>query len=161
MLLHEAMGSSFRERVKIYATDIDEDALNHARPPSYTERETRGQPESYRAGLRITGSPRVGLAGQQFPATPGYHPAAYLRGVRMECAHRDLQGAEPGDASAWQHLLLSGASPILVVSPLITGADSARIRARRYVAELCSRAVSVGSRPVEMSRCATSPILLW
>src|SRR6476659_10175499 len=74
MLLHEAMGSSFRERVKIYATDIDEDALNHARPPSYTERETRGQPESYRAGLRITGSPRVGLAGQQFPATPGYHP---------------------------------------------------------------------------------------
>ena len=64
-------------------------------------------------------------------------------------------------ASAWQHWLLSGASPILVVSPLITGADSARIRARRYVAELCSRAVSVGSRPVEMSRCATSPILLW
>jgi hypothetical protein len=63
--------------------------------------------------------------------------------------------------SAWQHWLLSGASPILVVSPLITGADSARIRARRYVAELCSRAVSVGSRPVEMSRCATSPILLW
>jgi two-component system CheB/CheR fusion protein len=28
MLLHEEMGSSFRERVKIYATDVDEDALN-------------------------------------------------------------------------------------------------------------------------------------
>jgi two-component system CheB/CheR fusion protein len=48
MLLHEEMGSSFRERVKIYATDIDEDALNYARQASYTERETRGLPESYR-----------------------------------------------------------------------------------------------------------------
>ena len=48
MLLHEEMGSSFRERVKIYATDVDEDALNCARQASYTERETRGLPESYR-----------------------------------------------------------------------------------------------------------------
>jgi len=48
MLLHEEMGSSFRERVKIYATDIDEDALNHARQASYTEREIRGLPDSYR-----------------------------------------------------------------------------------------------------------------
>jgi two-component system, chemotaxis family, CheB/CheR fusion protein len=48
MLLHEEMGSSFRERVKIYATDIDDDALNYARQASYTERETRGLPESYR-----------------------------------------------------------------------------------------------------------------
>jgi two-component system, chemotaxis family, CheB/CheR fusion protein len=48
MLLHEKLGSSFRERVKIYATDVDEDALNHARQASYTERETRGLPESYR-----------------------------------------------------------------------------------------------------------------
>jgi AraC-like DNA-binding protein len=35
-------------------------------------------------------------------------PLAYLRGVRMERAHRDLQGAEPGDGVAWQHWLLSG-----------------------------------------------------
>jgi two-component system, chemotaxis family, CheB/CheR fusion protein len=48
MLLHEAMGSSFRERVKIYATDIDPDALNYARQASYAERETQGLPESYR-----------------------------------------------------------------------------------------------------------------
>ena len=49
MLLHEEMGSSFRERVKIYATDIDEDALNYARQASYIERETRGlTPDSYR-----------------------------------------------------------------------------------------------------------------
>src|SRR5215212_6968982 len=48
MLLHEAMGSSFRERAKIYATDIDADALNYARQASYAERETQGLPESYR-----------------------------------------------------------------------------------------------------------------
>jgi two-component system CheB/CheR fusion protein len=48
MLLHEEMGSSFRERVKIYATDIDEDALNNARQASYTEREMRGLSDSYR-----------------------------------------------------------------------------------------------------------------
>jgi two-component system CheB/CheR fusion protein len=48
MLLHDEMGSSFRERVKIYATDVDEDALNYARQASYTEREIRGLPESYR-----------------------------------------------------------------------------------------------------------------
>ena len=48
MLLHEAMGSAFRDRVKIYATDVDEDALNHARQASYSERELRGLPESYR-----------------------------------------------------------------------------------------------------------------
>jgi two-component system, chemotaxis family, CheB/CheR fusion protein len=48
MLLHEEMGSGFRERVKIYATDVDEDALNCARQASYTERETRGLPDSYR-----------------------------------------------------------------------------------------------------------------
>jgi two-component system CheB/CheR fusion protein len=48
MLLHEEMGSSFRERVKIYATDVDEDALNYARQASYTGRETRGLPEPYR-----------------------------------------------------------------------------------------------------------------
>jgi two-component system, chemotaxis family, CheB/CheR fusion protein len=48
MLLHEEMGSSFRERVKIYATDIDGDALNYARQANYTERETRGLPDAYR-----------------------------------------------------------------------------------------------------------------
>jgi two-component system, chemotaxis family, CheB/CheR fusion protein len=48
MLLHEEMGSSFRERVKIYATDVDEDALNYARQASYSERETRGLPEANR-----------------------------------------------------------------------------------------------------------------
>src|SRR3954469_3784745 len=48
MLLHDLMGGDFRERVKIYATDVDEEALNYARQASYTEREIRGLPESYR-----------------------------------------------------------------------------------------------------------------
>jgi two-component system, chemotaxis family, CheB/CheR fusion protein len=48
MLLHEEMGSGFRERVKIYATDVDEDALNYARQASYTEREMRGLPDASR-----------------------------------------------------------------------------------------------------------------
>jgi two-component system CheB/CheR fusion protein len=48
MLLHGEMGSGFRERVKIYATDVDEDALNYARQASYTEREMRGLPDFYR-----------------------------------------------------------------------------------------------------------------
>ncbi|GMA84869.1 hypothetical protein GCM10025868_01190 [Angustibacter aerolatus] len=48
MLLHEMVGSGFRERVKIYATDVDEEALAHARQASYTEREVAGLPERYR-----------------------------------------------------------------------------------------------------------------
>lgn len=48
MLLHDLMGGSFRERVKIYATDIDEPALTHARQAAYTEREITGLPEDFR-----------------------------------------------------------------------------------------------------------------
>jgi len=40
MLLAEALGAeAFRERVKIYATDIDEEALNYARQANYSQRE--------------------------------------------------------------------------------------------------------------------------
>src|SRR3712207_176281 len=48
MLLHDLMGSEFRDRVKIYATDVDEDALNHARQATYNERELSGLPDSFR-----------------------------------------------------------------------------------------------------------------
>jgi two-component system CheB/CheR fusion protein len=45
ILLAEAMGrDQFRERVKIYATDIDEHALNQARQASYTEKQIQGVP---------------------------------------------------------------------------------------------------------------------
>src|SRR5690242_5109134 len=45
MVLAELLGpAEFRDRVKIYATDVDEDALSYARHGSYTEREVRGVP---------------------------------------------------------------------------------------------------------------------
>ncbi len=45
MMLAEMLGTAeFRDRVKIYATDVDEEALNHARHASYSEREVRGIP---------------------------------------------------------------------------------------------------------------------
>jgi len=48
MLLHDLLGEEFRARVKIYATDVDEEALNHARQASYSERELSGLPDSFR-----------------------------------------------------------------------------------------------------------------
>jgi two-component system, chemotaxis family, CheB/CheR fusion protein len=45
ILLAERLGlGDFRERVKIYATDVDEEALNEARMASYEERSTRDVP---------------------------------------------------------------------------------------------------------------------
>jgi two-component system CheB/CheR fusion protein len=45
IVLAEMMGiAEFRDRVKIYATDVDEDALNQARHGSYSPREIRGIP---------------------------------------------------------------------------------------------------------------------
>ena len=49
MLLAEALGpDAFRERVKIYATDADEDALAHARHAAYGEKDFRPVPEELR-----------------------------------------------------------------------------------------------------------------
>ncbi|HWD40302.1 MAG TPA: CheR family methyltransferase [Fimbriimonas sp.] len=48
MLLGEAMGvSAFRERVKVYATDLDDDALSKSRYASYSEREIQSVPEAF------------------------------------------------------------------------------------------------------------------
>ncbi|HJQ00709.1 MAG TPA: CheR family methyltransferase [Jatrophihabitans sp.] len=48
MALVEAVGpSAFRERVKIYATDVDEEALTVARQATYAEKELRGLPDGY------------------------------------------------------------------------------------------------------------------
>jgi two-component system CheB/CheR fusion protein len=45
IVLAELLGfAEFRDRVKIYATDVDEEALAYARQASYTEREVRGVP---------------------------------------------------------------------------------------------------------------------
>ena len=49
MVLAEALGlDEFRERVKIYATDVDEDALARARVATYTERDVATVPAPYR-----------------------------------------------------------------------------------------------------------------
>lgn len=43
MILAQAVGiEQFRERVKIYATDVDEEALSHARQATYLSRDTSG-----------------------------------------------------------------------------------------------------------------------
>ena len=48
MALAEALGmSTFRERVKIYATDVDEDALAIARQATYSDKELQGLPEGF------------------------------------------------------------------------------------------------------------------
>jgi two-component system CheB/CheR fusion protein len=48
IILTEALGpEQFRERVKIYATDLDEDALQQARAGAYDERALAGLPDGY------------------------------------------------------------------------------------------------------------------
>jgi two-component system CheB/CheR fusion protein len=49
IVLAEALGAEeFRSRVKIYATDLDEDALTHGRLASYTPRQLRDVPDQLR-----------------------------------------------------------------------------------------------------------------
>jgi two-component system, chemotaxis family, CheB/CheR fusion protein len=45
MILADALGvDEFRQRVKVYATDVDEDGLTHARHATYDERQVRAVP---------------------------------------------------------------------------------------------------------------------
>ena len=62
MLLRDLLGEEFRDRVKIYATDVDEDALNYARQAVYTEREVAGVPAIYRERYFDLGSSRYALS---------------------------------------------------------------------------------------------------
>ncbi|HEY0023567.1 MAG TPA: CheR family methyltransferase [Longimicrobium sp.] len=49
MLLAEAMGvEAFRHQVKVYATDLDNEALTEARHAAYAEKELEGLPEGFR-----------------------------------------------------------------------------------------------------------------
>jgi CheR methyltransferase, SAM binding domain/CheR methyltransferase, all-alpha domain len=49
MLLAESIGADeVKERVKVYATDVDEEALNQARQATYTEREMESVPAELR-----------------------------------------------------------------------------------------------------------------
>jgi two-component system, chemotaxis family, CheB/CheR fusion protein len=64
MVTAEALGpEAVRERVKIYATDVDEEALNQARQARYTARQVEGVPRSCwpatsRETARVTSSRR-------------------------------------------------------------------------------------------------------
>ncbi len=64
MVFAELMGvEAFRERVKIYATDIDEDALNQARLATYSAKEIESVPARparalFRAGRSAAGVPQ-------------------------------------------------------------------------------------------------------
>ena len=59
ILLAEALGAdSFRDRVKIYATDADEEALNHARQASYSEKDLEPVPLELREKYFEHGSNR-------------------------------------------------------------------------------------------------------
>ncbi len=49
MILCDMLGpAAYRARVKVYATDVDEDALAAARTGAYSERELRGLPDEFR-----------------------------------------------------------------------------------------------------------------
>ena len=58
ILIAQLIGlEQFRERVKIYATDVDEEALNQARQATYAERELEGlTPEEIEQFFELTGS---------------------------------------------------------------------------------------------------------
>ena len=68
MLLAEALGpEAFRERVKVYATDWDDDALAQARQATYTTEQTEELPEGFRERYFEHGGRRAG----PFAATCG------------------------------------------------------------------------------------------
>ena len=59
ILLAEALGAdAFRERVRIYATDVDEEALNHARHATYSEKDLEPVPLELREKYFEHGSNR-------------------------------------------------------------------------------------------------------
>jgi len=60
ILLAEALGPDpFRDRVKIYATDVDEEALTHARHASYSEKDLEPVPPELREKYFEHGSNRL------------------------------------------------------------------------------------------------------
>jgi chemotaxis methyl-accepting protein methylase len=69
ILLAEMLGrEAFQQRVKIYATDVDEDALSYARQSAYSEREVRSLDPAHLAKYFETGGNR---APHQPPRAPG------------------------------------------------------------------------------------------
>ena len=84
MLLAEALGvEEFRDRVKIYATDVDEEALAHARHATYS---------AQGAGVRARGAAREVLRAerQRVRVPQGAAPVRDLRSQRPDPGRPDL-----------------------------------------------------------------------
>jgi AraC-like DNA-binding protein len=62
-------------------------------------------------------------------------PLGYLRSVRMEWAHRELQSADQSEGSVWRQWLPNGDSPISAALPSNTGVDSGPLPVRRCEGE--------------------------
>ena len=86
MLFAEAVGAeALRERVKIYATDADEDALIEARTATYSPRQVSDVPEgSAREVLRF--------GERQLRSEPGPPARRHLRPARPSPGCADLEG---------------------------------------------------------------------
>ena len=122
MLLAETLGeAAYTERVKIYATDVDEDALKTARLALYTDKEVQNVPRPLR---RSTSSAPTSGWRSQGPATHGD-----LRPQQPRLGRADLA---PGPAGLPQHAhVLHGGDPGPDPASLpLRSARSRRARAR-------------------------------
>jgi two-component system CheB/CheR fusion protein len=59
LFAHELGTEEYRDRVKVYATDVDEEALANARGALYTERDVAGVPEEYKKYIEPAGDKYV------------------------------------------------------------------------------------------------------
>jgi two-component system CheB/CheR fusion protein len=83
--------NAFRERVKIYATDVDEEQLAEARQAAYTERAARRCRPSWRSVLR------AGRRPVHLPQGPA--PLGHLRPQRPGAGRADLPHRPAGPAA--------------------------------------------------------------
>ena len=101
MVLAEALGAeAFRERVKIYATDVDEDALNQARQASYAAKDVEAIPRGPARALLRAGQPALHVP--QGPAAQRDLRPQRPRPGRADLAHR------PADVPQHAHVLQRG-----------------------------------------------------
>ena len=92
MLLAEALGRSFRERVKIYATDIDDEALQKARQAVYSRTWTSDVPEALRDRY-------FELVNGRYVFTPRSAPQRDLRPQRSHQGRADFADRPAGHAA--------------------------------------------------------------
>ena len=94
MVLVELLGDeAYRERVKIYATDIDEDALSDARLALYSAKQVESVPEALRGEVL-----RAGRSAVRVPQGAAAH--GDLRAQQPRAGRADLA---PGPAGLPQH----------------------------------------------------------